>query len=109
MSKSDLIRGHLERGGLTTAEIGQLVGCTDVYVRAVRNRMRNKEAHGSGEYPAEKLSARARWKRKYQTDAEFRRRARASIDRAKRAWRERDPENTNGPRGNRGRQLRTNT
>jgi transposase len=66
MTKSEQIRQLLERG-LSTTEIAARVGVSVTYARAVRNRLRNKLARGSSEYPAE----RARRRERYRTDPEF--------------------------------------
>jgi hypothetical protein len=70
MTQSDRIRQLLARG-LTPREIANGLGVRTEFVRAVRNRDRNKVAHGCGDYPAE----RERRRERYRTEPEFRQRA----------------------------------
>jgi hypothetical protein len=72
MTKSDKIRDLLAMG-LSTTEIAACVGVSVTYARVVRNRLRNKPAHGFGDYPAE----RERRRERYRTEPEFRARAHA--------------------------------
>lgn len=65
-SKHDAIAGWLAMG-LSTTEVAKIVDCTVTYARAVRNRVRNKQKHGSITYPSEAPRRRERFK----TDPEY--------------------------------------
>lgn len=83
MSKTQMIADWLAFG-CSPAEVAEKVACSPAYVRAVRNRLRNRERYGSQEYPAE----RRRLMERFATDPEFRARRRAHAARSYRKRKE---------------------
>lgn len=95
MTKHDLIAKRLA-AGMPPQEIARECDCRVEYVRAVRNRERNKVRTGTVCYPGEALAARRQYhanpeirdqmnellRHRYRTDPEFRAAKRA----ASKAW-----------------------
>ena len=84
-TKADRIRVMLFHG-FSPAEIAAEIGCSSEYVRATRNRLRNKLQTGRASYPNERILVDAAYREKrskaisawfaerYRSDSEFRER-----------------------------------